>query len=155
MNNIYESSNYDISYRGILTDDNNFKIFTANNSITINNELSFDINADFRSSLNYFSSSILGGIVHSILSQSSKNSIEIEELEAKIHLNLKNPLTLIGVKGYNEEPKIESCDITIYLYSETEETELLEFCKIAITRCFIYNTLKNSVTFNIKYILID
>jgi len=104
MSSIYESTNYNLSYRGILTN-NEFKLYTTNNSINISSEISFDINADYKSSINYFATSILGGIAHSLIRQSKKNNIEIEELEGKIYINLKNPLTLIGVKGYNDEPK--------------------------------------------------
>jgi len=123
MSSIYESTNYNLSYRGILTN-NEFKLYTTNNSINVSSEISFDINADYKSSINYFATSILGGIAHSLIQQSKKNNIEIEELEGKIYINLKNPLTLIGVKGYNDEPKIESCNIIFYIYSETEEKEL-------------------------------
>ena len=135
MSSIYESTNYNLSYRGILTN-NEFKLYTTNNSINVSSEISFDINADYKSSINYFATSILGGIAH-------------------IYINLKNPLPLIGVKGYNDEPKIESCNIIFYIYSETEEKELQAFCQKSLNKSFIYNTLKNSISFNIDFILID
>ena len=154
MSSIYESTNYNLSYRGILTN-NEFKLYTTNNSINVSSEISFDINADYKSSINYFATSILGGIAHSLIQQSKKNNIEIEELEGKIHLVLKNPLTLLNVKGYNEEPKIDSCIITYYLYADIDETNLIEFCNLSLKKSFIYNTLKNVINFKIKFILID
>ena len=154
MSNLYESKNYDLTFRGILSS-NIFKMYTNNDCINISSEISFDINADYKSSINYFATSILGGIAHSLIRQSKKNNIEIEELEGKIYINLKNPLTLIGVKGYNDEPKIESCNIIFYIYSETEEKELQAFCQKSLNKSFIYNTLKNSISFNIDFILID
>jgi len=117
MSNLYESKNYDLTFRGILSS-NIFKMYTNNDCINISSEISFDINADYASSINYFAASILGGIAHSIVLQSKQLNIDIEELEGKIHLNLKNPLSLIGVKGYNEEPKIDFCNITYYLYAD-------------------------------------
>ena len=154
MSNLYESKNYDLTFRGILSN-NIFKMYTNSDCINISSEISFDINADYASSINYFAASILGGISHSIVSQSKQHNIDIEELEGKIHLILKNPLSLIGVKGYNEEPKIESCDITYYLYADFDEHDLLKFCNTSLNKSFIYNTLKHVINFDIKFILIE
>lgn len=154
MTNLYESNNYDLSFRGILSN-NNFKLYTNNDNITISSDISFDINADYRSSINYFAASILGGIAQTIIKESKHSDIDIEELEGKIHLVLKNPLTLLNVKGYNEKPKIDSCLITYYLYADIDEKNLIEFCNSSLKKSFIYNTLKNVINFEIKFILID
>lgn len=154
MTNLYESNNYDLSFRGILSN-NDFKLYTNNDSLTISSDISFDINSDYRSSINYFAASILGGIAHTIINESKHSNIDIEELEGKIHIVLKNPLTLLNVRGYNEEPKIDSCVITYYLYADIDETNLIEFCNLSLKKSFIYNTLKNVINFEIKFILID
>ena len=154
MTNLYESNNYDLSFRGILSN-NNFKLYTNNDTILVSSDINFDINADYRSSINYLASSILGGIAHTIINESKHSNIDIEELEGKIHIVLKNPLTLLNVKGYDEEPKIENCSITYYLYADTEEEQLIEFCNKALQKSFIYNTLKNVINLDIKFILID
>ena len=154
MTNLYESNNYDLSFRGILSN-NDFKLYTNNDNITISSDISFDINADYRSSINYFAASILGGISQTIIKESKHSNIDIEELEGKIHIVLKNPLTLLNVKGYDEEPKIDSCIITYYLYADIDETNLIEFCNLSLKKSFIYNTLKNVINFKIKFILID
>ena len=154
MTNLYESNNYDLSFRGILSN-NDFKLYTNNDNITISSDISFDINADYRSSINYFAASILGGIAQTIIKESKHSDIDIEELEGKIHIVLKNPLTLLNVKGYDEEPKIDSCIITYYLYADIDETNLIEFCNSSLKKSFIYNTLKNVINFEIKFILID
>ena len=154
MTNLYESNNYNLSFRGILSN-NDFKLYTNNDNITISSDISFDINADYRSSINYFAASILGGIAHTIINESKHSNIDIEELEGKIHIVLKNPLTLLNVKGYDEEPKIDSCIITYYLYADIDETNLIEFCNLSLKKSFIYNTLKNVINFKIKFILID
>ena len=154
MTNLYESNNYDLSFRGILSN-NDFKLYTNNDTITISSDINFDINSDYRSSINYLASSILGGIAHTIINESKHSNIDIEELEGKIHLVLKNPLTLLNVRGYDEEPKIDSCLITYYLYADIDETNLIEFCNLSLKKSFIYNTLKNAINFKIKFILID
>ena len=51
MNNLYESNNYELSFRGVLADDD-FKLYTNNSTISVTSDISFDINADFRSSIN-------------------------------------------------------------------------------------------------------
>ena len=154
MTNLYESNNYDLSFRGILSN-NDFKLYTNNDNITISSDISFDINADYRSSINYFAASILGGISQTIINESKHSNIDIEELEGKIHIVLKNPLTLLNVKGYDEEPKIDSCLITYYLYADIDEKNLIEFCNSSLKKSFIYNTLENVINFEIKFILID
>ena len=154
MTNLYESNNYDLSFRGILSN-NDFKLYTNNDSIIISSDISFDINTDYRSSINYFAASILGGIAQTIINEGKHSNIDIEELEGKIHIVLKNPLTLLNVKGYNEEPKIDSCLITYYLYADTDGKNLIKFCNLSLKKSFIYNTLKNVINFEIKFILID
>ena len=154
MTNLYESNNYDISFRGILTN-NDFKLYTNNDIIPVSTDISFDVNADYRSSINYFAASILGGIAHAVIMSCKRSNIEVEELEGKIHLLIKNPLTLLNVKGYNEEPKIEKCEITYYLYADADEDLLLKFCYSSLKNSFIYNTLKNIINFEIKFIIID
>ena len=154
MSNLYESKNYDLTFRGILSS-NIFKMYTNNDCINISSEISFDINADYASSINYFVASILGGIAHTVITSCKRSNIEVEELEGKIHLLLKNPLTLLNVRGYNEEPKIEKCEITYYLYADADEDLLLKFCYSSLKNSFIYNTLKNVINFEIKFILID
>ena len=154
MTNLYESNNYDLSFRGILSN-NDFKLYTNNDIIPVSTDISFDVNADYRSSINYFAASILGGIAHAVIMSCKRSNIEVEELEGKIHLLIKNPLTLLNVKGYNEEPKIEKCEITYYLYADADEDLLLKFCYSSLKNSFIYNTLKNIINFEIKFILID
>ena len=154
MTNLYESNNYDLSFRGVLAN-NDFKLYTNNDIISVTSDLSFDINADFRSSINFFAASIIGGIAQTLIRESKQANIDIEELEGKIHLKLKNPLTLLNVKGYDSEPKIENCLITYYLYADEDENNLLNFCNSSLNKSFIYNTLKNVINFKIKFILID
>ena len=154
MNNLYESNNYDVSFRGIWAN-HNFKLYTNTDLIPVSSDISFDINSDYKSSINYFAASILGGIAHTVISSCKRSNIEVEELEGKIHLVLKNPLTLLSVKGYSKEPKIEKCEITYYLYADADEDVLLKFCYSSLNNSFIYNTLKSVINFEIKFILID
>ena len=131
MSSLYESYNYDVSYRAIVNSNNVVKVFTERDYIEVNSQISFDIEDSSNTSFNYFTSSIISGI---------------------IKIKLKNPLTVLAVNGYTEEAKIDSCEITIYLFSDLEDDELVDFCKKSLNSCFIYNTLKDVIDINIKFI---
>ncbi|MFT4444935.1 OsmC family protein [Parvimonas sp. G1967] len=152
MSSLYESYNYDVSYRAIVNSNNVVKVFTERDYIEVNSQISFDIEDSSKTSFNYFTSSIISGIIHNLIFVSKKSSIKLEDIEGKIKIKLKNPLTVLAVNGYTEEAKIDSCEITIYLFSDLEDDELVGFCKKSLNSCFIYNTLKDVMDINIKFI---
>ena len=152
MSSLYESYNYDISYRAIVNSNNVVKVFTERDYIEVNSQISFDIEDSSNTSFNYFTSSIISGIIHNLIFVSQKSNIKLEDIEGKIKIKLKNPLTVLAVNGYTEEAKIDSCEITIYLFSDLEDDELVDFCKKSLNSCFIYNTLKDVMDINIKFI---
>ncbi len=152
IGSLYESENYSTSYRGILTREEGVKVFTEKNYMEVDSEVEFDIKKSHFSSLDYFSSSIIGGILLNLKKNFNRENILIDDLESKIELNLKNPLSLIGVRGYNEKPEISSCRITIYMYSELEGEKLIEFCKKSLDKCYIYNTICNAMEVTVKFI---
>ena len=129
MSSLYESYNYDASYRAVLSSNDVVKVFTEKDFIEVNSQISFDIEDSKIEEIN-----------------------DTYILEGKIKIKLKNPLTVLAVKGYSEEAKIDSCDITVYLFSDLEDDELIEFCKKSLNSCFIYNTLKDIMDINIKFI---
>ena len=151
MEDIYEAQNYDISYRAIISK-NNLKFYTNNDIIEIDNDINFDIDASSKTSLNYFASSLLSSIIHNLIKRAKERNIFIDDIEGKISLTLKNPLTLLGVRGYNEKPKISHCTVKIYLYSDIDDSELINFCNNSLDYCFIYNTLKDSININVNFI---
>ncbi|WP_127447891.1 OsmC family protein [Veillonella sp. 3310] len=150
MNDIYESTHYDLSLRGILMDDT-FKVYTANDAIQVTSDVNFDIQGDAKSSLNYFASSIMGGIAHTIINEGKRAHLEIEELEGKIHLTLAEPLTILGVKGYHEPPSIKTCHITYYVYADTDNDSLIFFCNEALKKSYIYHTLQQAMELTIQF----
>ncbi|MCI5998007.1 MAG: OsmC family peroxiredoxin [Parvimonas sp.] len=151
MTNLYESEFYDISYRAILNNEKMVKVFTDNDCIEVENDISFDSVASCKTSINYFLASIISEILKKLYSRAKKYRITVCDLEGKIKIKLKNPLTILDVLGYDEIPYIEECFVNIYLYSDMEYDELIKFCNETLNYCFIYNTLKNSMKFNIKF----
>ena len=152
MNDLYESYNYDVTYRTVLSSDKVIKVFTDKDFIEVDEQMSFDIEYSKKTSFNYFATSIISGIIYNLLLKSKENKLNLQDIEGKIKLTLKNPLSLLSVKGYFDEPKIENCEITIYVYSELEDDELIEFCKNSLKSCFMYNTLKNAMDIKVKFV---
>ena len=150
MNDIYESTHYDLSLRGVLMD-TTFKVYTANDAIPVTSDVNFDIQGDVHSSLNYFASSIIGGIAHTIINEGTRSHLDIEELEGKIHLTLAEPLTILGVKGYEASPSIDTCRITYYVYADTDDDTLTSFCHEALQKSYIYHTLQRAMDLTIQF----
>lgn len=153
MNNLYESEYYDISYRAIFTKDEVVKLVTDNDFIESCKEFSFDIDYNSNTSLNYFLSAIISGIMQNLAYRINKSTFTFEDMEGKIKVKLKNPLTMLNVRGYDESPYIKDCDITIYISSFEDCIELEKFCRDSLKYSFIYNTLKSSVNFNVKFLI--
>lgn len=97
---------YDISYRAILNNEKMVKVFTDNDCIEVENDISFDSVASCKTSINYFFASIISEILKKLYSRASRE-ITVCDLEGKIKIKLKNPLTILDVLGYDEIPYIE------------------------------------------------
>ena len=67
MSSLYESYNYDVSYRAIVNSNNVVKVFTERDYIEVNSQISFDIEDSSNTSFNYFTSSIISGIIHNLI----------------------------------------------------------------------------------------
>lgn len=152
MNKLLESYYYTLNYRSVMRNNGKVKVFTEKDNIEIESEISFDVEASYKSSINYFAAALIGGIMQSLQFNGKKKGIEIDELESTTEIILENPLSLLNVKGYNEEPKISQCNIKMYIYSDIEEEKLINFCIENLEKCFLYNTLKNTIKFDIKFI---
>jgi len=149
-NPLYESKVFDISFRRTSSDLSSVKIYTNKNSFQIEKQISFDSEYKPISSLEYFAGSVLSSILLTLLEQSSKRGSIIEEMEGVLNLSLENPLSLIGVKGYDEEPFISKISLTVYLYVDLEDNDFDEFCFGALAKSPIYNTLKKYVKSSTK-----
>jgi len=56
MSSLYESYNYDASYRAVLSSNDVVKVFTEKDFIEVNSQISFDIEDSNKTSFNYFAS---------------------------------------------------------------------------------------------------
>ncbi|MGG6310507.1 hypothetical protein [Paenibacillus macerans] len=151
INSLYESKMFDINFRGTSNNLSSVKIYTNKNSFQIEKQISFDSEYKPISSLEYFAGSVLSSILLSFLEQSKKRGSIIEEIEGVLNLSLENPLSMIGVKGYNEEPFIGKMTVTIFLYADLEDKAFDDFCFGALAKSPIYNTLKRSMELEVRF----
>ena len=150
-NPLYESHMYVAAFRGTSIDLSTVKIYTNKNSIPIEKQISFDSEYEPVTSLEYFAGSVLSSILLSLLEQSKRRGSIIEEIEGVLNLSLENPLSMIGVRGYEEEPLIRKMSVTVYLYADLEDGALDEFCLGALAKSPIYNTLKRSMELEVQF----
>lgn len=150
MNDIFESENYTAKYRAVLRG-KQIKLFTANDAIVLTSQVNFDIQSEEKSALDHFATAVLGGILASTKATFAQHHAPILELEGKIWLNLTNPLTLLNVRGYDTPPKINKCNIKIYISSDLEDEEFERLTEKALTHCFVYQTLKATFEFDVLF----
>jgi hypothetical protein len=150
-NTLYESRIFDMSFRGTSNDLSSAKIFTNKNSFQIEKQISFDSEYNQISSLEYFAGSVLSSIILTLLEQSKKKGSIIEEIEGVLNLSLENPLSLVGVRGYDEEPFIRKITVTVFLFADLEDNDFDDFCFRALKISPIYNTLKRSMELEVIF----
>ncbi len=151
INTLYESRIFDMNFRGTSNDLSSVKIFTNKCSFQIEKQISFDSEYKQISSLEYLAGSVLSSIILTLLEQSKKKGSIIEEIEGVLNLSLENPLSLVGVRGYDEEPFIRKITVTVFLYADLEDNDFDDFCFGALKNSPIYNTLKKSMEFEIIF----
>ncbi|WP_426454630.1 hypothetical protein ACP26L_18145 [Paenibacillus sp. S-38] len=151
IHSLYESKRFDINFRGTSNDLSSVKIYTNKNSFQIEKQISFDSESKPISSLEYFAGSVLSSILLTFLEQSKRRGSIIEEMEGVLNLSLENPLSLIGVKGYDEEPFISNMTVTVFLYVDLEDKEFDDFCFGTLAHSPIYNTLKRSMELDVIF----
>lgn len=148
---VYESTRFDMAYRGTSNDLASVKIYTNKNQFQVEKQISFDSEYTPVSSLDYFAGSVLSSILLSLLEHSKKRGFILEELEGVLNLSLENPLSMLGVKGYDEEPVIRNMTVTVYVYVDLEDKAFEEFCWGALAQSPIYNTLKRSMELEVQF----
>lgn len=148
---LYESKMFDMNFRGTSNDLSSVKIYTNKNSVQIDKQISFDSEYKPITSLEYFAGSVLSSILLSFLERSNKKGSVVEEIEGVLNLSLENPLFLLGVKGYEEEPLISKMTVTVFLYVDLEDKAFDDYCLNALAHCPIYNTLKRSMALEVLF----
>ena len=94
MSDLYESYNYEVSYRAVLNLDDSIKVFTDKDVIEVSNSISFDIEKNYKTSFNYFSVSILSDIMYGLLLEAKKENLDLQDVEGRINAVSYTHLTL-------------------------------------------------------------
>jgi hypothetical protein len=150
MYHVPESECFTAKYRAVLRGEE-IKLFTPNDSISLYSQVNFDNQSLQKSAVDYFAVSILGGILSSVKAHFAQQRADIVEMEGKIWLNLVNPLTLLGVHGYDEPPHITDCKIKIFISSDLDDQTFDKLTEAALRNCFIYNTLNKTFSFTVLF----
>ena len=150
MYHVPESECFTAKYRAVLRGEE-IKLFTPNDSISLHSQVNFDNQSLQKSAVDYFAVSILGGILSSVKAHFAQQRADIVEMEGKIWLNLANPLTLLGVHGYDEPPHITDCKIKIFISSDLDDQTFDKLTEAALRNCFIYNTLNKTFSFTVLF----
>ena len=80
-----------------------------------------------------------------------KQGETIMDLESQTVVTVKNPLSILAVKGFDDLPYIESIKIKIYLYTFMEADKAETYFRNIISKCLIYNTLKDRLDISIEF----
>ncbi|MCH4009448.1 hypothetical protein [Companilactobacillus sp.] len=149
-----ESKYYNIDLRTVGQNDDSNKIYIDNTSYTIAKEISFDSENTEATSMTHFADSIASSVIFSITNYDKKHDELVDEIEGKFSFQLVNPLSYIGVIGYDGEPKIDEITMVLYIVSVAEEDELKELCDKAMKNSLILNSIKGSIKINTRVKLV-
>jgi uncharacterized OsmC-like protein len=140
-----------MAFRVVSNDLQSVKIFTDRNSFESREQMAFDAEHEAITCIEYFLGSIIGSILLSLLENAKRKHICIEEIEGKLDAKLENPLSLLHVQGYAQEPSIGNIEVIVYLYADMDEEELLRFCNMALTQCPVYTLMKKTGSIAVSF----
>ena len=146
---VRESEIYEKKYR-LIAVNNGVKAYNEKISIIINENISFDSKEEF-TSLDHFVASIVSDLLITIDKYAKKQGETIMDLESQTVVTVKNPLSILAVKGFDDLPYIESIKIKIYLYTFMEADKAETYFRNIISKCLIYNTLKDRLDISIEF----
>mgnify|MGYP001740720612 CR=1 FL=1 len=138
---VRESEIYEKKYR-LIAVNNGVKAYNEKISININENISFDSKKEEFTSLDHFVT---------IDKYAKKQGETIMDLESQTMVTVKNPLSILAVKGFDDLPYIESIKIKIYLYTFMEADKAETYFRNIISKCLIYNTLKDRLDISIEF----
>lgn len=150
--NVPESKNFTKKYRSIMHEDE-VKVYNEKSSISIRYPISFDSYEESFSSVDLFASALISEILLAIQFEATLENTKVLDLEGVISIVLDNPLFILGVRGYKEEPFISKIIIKIYLYSFFDKTNSQILVNAALKKCVLYNSIKSKIptSFEIEF----
>ena len=140
------------SFRAIVSDDL-VKVYNEKSYIPVDSSISFDSEKEEFTSIDFFVSSIVSELILTMMRVAKKRNTILQDIEAKVNLDIDNPMYLLNVIGFEDKSIINKIDIDIYFFSFYEGEELQEFLDEVLDRTLIYNSIKDLVNVNFKTVL--
>lgn len=145
-----EAEKYQKTYR-LIFDNDTVKAYNEKTKILIDESVGFDSQKETFTALDHCIASIVSEILLCIHKQAELEHETIMDLESRTTLDIKNPLTLLNVIGYDEIPYIERVTVKIYAYSFLEKAEALKLFERALKKCVLYNSVKDALQFQVLF----
>ncbi|MDU5808983.1 osmotically inducible protein C [Finegoldia magna] len=140
------------SFRAIVSNDL-VKVYNEKSYIPVDSSISFDSEKEEFTSIDFFVSSIVSELILTMMRVAKKRNTILQDIEAKVNLDIDNPMYLLNVIGFEDKSIINKIDIDIYFFSFYEGEELQEFLDEVLNRTLIYNSIKDLVNVNFKTVL--
>lgn len=120
-----EAASYRLSMRATSPEGGAVCLYTGHREFRVEKTLSFDDHAREGCGMTYFWGSFLASVLLAVR-QDAEDGVRVEDIEGCIDVEIASPLSLVGVRGYEEDAGISRVRIRIYVYAEFEADDLSE-----------------------------
>lgn len=153
FNSMSESDVYDFSLRATYPHISKISVYTGSASFSLEKRFSFDREDTNVSAVSYFIGAVLSSLMLTFRAFARSKSIDIEEMEGLVGVELAQPLNLIGVRGCQTPPSFTSLKFSIYFYADAPEQELEEVQQKTLSEDLLYTSLDACITKSTRFIL--
>lgn len=148
-----EMSKFFFTMRATANDVKTVKAYGDMAYISTDQELPYDNEKKELSSVEIFVSGVLESMMLTIIREAKIKRYELDEIEARAEINIKNPLRTLRVVGVDDAPNIEDISIKVYYYiDDIDKTEADAFMNEALEMDMIYPKIKGPFKVNVEFI---
>lgn len=124
--------------------------FARNQSFIISKQASFIETEPNPSAVDYLLSALAGDLIIGFQNATTRRTILVDALEARVTGRLNNPLIFLGVVGEAGHPGFEEITCTLYVSADADEPLLQASWQETLARSPLVNTLKGCVKLNLQ-----
>src|SRR3954462_419798 len=121
-------------------------LYARNQKAVIGRGWSFDIAEPRLSGAEVFLGALASDVVGLFARIAAERRLGIDEIEAKLSVEMADPLALLGVVGAVGAPRYEAVRLRAYVGGSANPTRLEEAWAEALRRAPLYNTLRRAAT---------
>ncbi|MHC0038466.1 OsmC family protein [Pseudoneobacillus sp. C159] len=129
------------------------KVHARNHTFFVGQQADFSVKVNAPSAIDYFIASLASCMVVGFKAQASRRNVEIDQLEVSLKGNLENVLYHLELDEEGS-PKVNRIVGTFYVSSPATEEVLNDIWEKTIARSPIYQTLKSTITIDIKLAIV-